>query len=286
MDIDIDPVYGCINQFCCLKIYAKLKNGFNVQEILAFNTLILFIILLLSVRYMRNKIGKFLEEEIIEKFNLLMIIGFTFVIYIICIIIMLLRPPTSSQSKLNDIVTEPILTETSFINKKWISLSEQNKINEEMNQLWNEIINNYFLEYDLDIIFNNTNEYIFEYFEYNISSNNIFIEKKNDIDNIDQIIIDYKIYKNDNDVDVINFKSKNNLINSLNKYFNFNQHYYFQKEIEILITYNAIFSIKKDDEINDYKIDFETIKSDSSKTNINFINDNKIIINNELILLN
>ena len=286
MDIDINPVYGCINQFCCLKIYAKLKNGFNVQEILAFNTLILFIILLLSVRYMRNKIGKFLEEEIIEKFNLLMIIGFTFVIYIICIIIMLSRPPTSSQSKLNDIVTEPILTETSFINKKWISLSEQNKINEEMNQLWNEIINNYFLEYDLDIIFNNTNEYIFEYFEYNISSNNIFIEKKNDIDNIDQIIIDYKIYKNDNDVDVINFKSKNNLINSLNKYFNFNQHYYFQKEIEILITYNAIFSIKKDDEINDYKIDFETIKSDSSKTNINFINDNKIIINNELILLN
>ena len=164
-------------------------------------------------------------------------------------------------------------------------MSEQNKINEEMNTLWNQLINNYFLEYDLDIILNNTNEYIFEYFEYNLSSTNIFIEKKNDIDIIDEIIFDYKIYKNDNGVDVINFKSKNNLINSLNKYFKFNPYYFFQKDNEILISYNAIFSIIND-EINDYKIDFELIKSISSKANVNFINGNKIIINNELILFN
>ena len=282
---DIDPVFGCINQFCCLKIYAKLKNGFNVQEILAFNSLILFIILLVSVRYMRNKIGKFLEEEIIEKFNLLMIIGFTFVVYIICIIIILSRPPTSSQSKLNDIVTEPLLTESSFINKKWISLSEQNIINEEMKQLWNELIDNYFFEYNLEIILNNTNEYIFEYFDYNISSNNILIEKRNDINNIDEIIIDYKVYKSDNGIDIINFKSKNNLINSLNKYFKFNQHYFFQKANDILINLNAIFSIKYD-EINNFINNFEAVKSDSSKDNIYFINWNKLIINNELILLN
>ena len=80
-NLEDSPTYGCIDQSCCLKIYCKLKNGFNIQEILAFDQLFLLIVLYFSSRYMYNNIEKSLEEEIIEKFNLLTMTIFTLTIY-------------------------------------------------------------------------------------------------------------------------------------------------------------------------------------------------------------
>ena len=239
------PVYGCINQYCCLKIYGKLKNGFNIQEILAFNQLFLYIILYFSGRYIKNRIGKLLEEEIIEKFNLLTLVAFNLIIYIICFIIILSRPPTSKQNILNDIETQPIASQYSFLDKNLILLSDKNKLIEQTKNLWNELINNNFMEYTFDIIENN-NDFNFEYFEYNISSNNLLIEKIiRDEDKNNEELIDYKVDKSDdNKTDIINFKSKKLLINSLNKYFKFQQSYIFQPENSLIISCNMIFENK------------------------------------------
>ena len=185
-DIAQYPIYGCIDQYCCLKIYCKLKNGFNFQEILAFNQLFLYILLFLLNKYIKNRIGKYLEEEIMEKLNLLILIGFTLIIYVICFIIIISRPPTSSQNVLNDIEVKPMTQENSFINKNWVALSGQDSLIEESNRLWNELINNYYYEYNLDVIINNNNYFNFEYFEYNISSCYINIEKITNNENIDE----------------------------------------------------------------------------------------------------
>ena len=276
------PVYGCINQYCCLKIYGKLKNGFNIQEILAFNQLFLYIILYFSGRYIKNRIGKLLEEEIIEKFNLLTLVAFNLIIYIICFIIILSRPPTSKQNILNDIETQPIASQYSFLDKNLILLSDKNKLIEQTKNLWNELINNNFMEYTFDIIENN-NDFNFEYFEYNISSNNLLIEKIiRDEDKNNEELIDYKVDKcDDNKTDIINFKSKKLLINSLNKYFKFQQSYIFQPENSLIISCNMIYSTEKDDTY--IKNQISKINEDSSPE---IINDDKIEISNNLILLN
>ena len=280
-DLENIPVYGCINQYCCLKIYCKLKNGFNVQEILAFNQLILLIILYICLRYMHNNIEKSFEEEIMEKFNLLTMSIFTFTIYVICFIIIILRPPTSSQNILNNIEAKPISTENAFINKNWISLSENNKVIEEYNILWNKLINNYFMETDLEIINSFGNEFNFEYFEYNISSNNLYIEKKSDNNNANEILLDYNINNVNGNGKIINFKSKTFLINSLNKYFTFKQYNLFQPENTILITCNIIFTTNIDENYLKNKI------NQISQTSQELSNSQDIIkITNELILLN
>ena len=272
------PVFGCINQYCCLKIYCKLKNGFNVQEILAFNQLILLIILYICVRYMYNHIGKFFEEEIMEKFNLLTMTFFTLTIYIICFIIILSRPPISSQNMLNDIEAKPISTENSFINKNWIASSENNKVIEEYNILWNDLIDNYFMGCNVEIINKFGNEFNFEFFEYNISSNNIYMEKRTDNNKSNEPLFDYKMYKDDNNLNIIIFKSKTFLINSLNKYFAFKQHNLFQPENIVLISCNMIFTLNNDENY---------LKNQISSTNKEVSNSENIIkITNELILLN
>ena len=284
-NLEDSPIYGCIDQNCCLKIYCKLKNGFNIQEILAFNQLFLLIILYFSSRYMYNNIEKSLEEEIIEKFNLLTMTIFTLTIYIICFIIILLRPPTSTQNMLNDIEAEPISIENSFINKNWITLSDNNIVIEEYNKLWNELIDNYFMKYNFDIINDFNNDFNFEYFEYNISSNNIFIQKRQNNNNTNIPIIDYKEYINDENNIIINFKSKSFLINSLNKYFNFEQRNIFQPENIILISCNIIFTYNKDE--NYLKNQISLLNNEaSSDINMNSNSQNKIKITNELILLN
>ena len=78
---------------------------------------------------------------------------------------------------MNDIQLEPKTTENSVVNKNLVSLSEENLLIEETNNLWNELINNYFLEYNFDIIHNHDNDFNFEFFEYNISSYNVYIQK-------------------------------------------------------------------------------------------------------------
>ena len=278
------PVFGCINQYCCLKIYGKLKNGFNVQEILAFNHMFLYIILFIANKYIKNRIKKFLEEEIMEKFNLLTLICFTLIIYIICFIIIVSRPPTSSQNILNDIEIEPKTTENSVVNKNWISLSEENKLIEETNNLWDDLINNYFLEYNYDIIHNNDSEFNFEFFEFNISSYNMQIQKIINNDNLSDALMYYKIINGVNNVDIINFKSKKFVINSLNKYFKFRQKFPFQQENTILISCNIIYSSEKEEEYILNQI--SQIKSSVSNTNdISFFKKN-ITITKDLILHN
>ena len=283
-DIAQYPIYGCIDQYCCLKIYCKLKNGFNFQEILAFNQLFLYILLFLLNKYIKNRIGKYLEEEIMEKLNLLILIGFTLIIYVICFIIIISRPPTSSQNVLNDIEVKPMTQENSFINKNWVALSGQDSLIEESNRLWNELINNYYYEYNLDVIINNNNYFNFEYFEYNISSCYINIEKKTNNENIDEPLIDYQIYKDDNNYpEIKNFKTKKLVLNSLNKYFHFSQKYPFQPDNTINISCNIVYSTeiseKELNQISNLNLAFSNI-------NIKYSADNKIPIYYELILRN
>ncbi len=269
-------IFGCINQYCCLKIYGKLKNGFNVQEILAFSLLFLYIILFISSKYIQKKIDGVLDEEIIEKFNLLILIGFNLAVYIICFIIILSRPSNPKQNILNDIEVEEFKTEDSFINKNWIFLSDKNELFKESNKLFDELIKNKFNKYDLDIIANYSKDiFQFDFFEYNISSYNLSFDILN---NNNDIIFDYeKIYQNDTNMNIINFKSKNLLINSLNTYFNFSQNIPFQPINTIIINSNLIYSLKKD--INDIPHFQNNQKSDITEQN-------KLIITDELILEN
>ena len=79
----------------------------------------------------------------------------------------------------------------------------------------NELINNYFLEYNFDIIHNHDNDFNFEFFEYNISSYNVYIQKINNKDNLSDVLLEYKIFNDVNNVYIINFKAKKFVINSL-----------------------------------------------------------------------
>ena len=268
-------VYGCINQSCCLKVYCKIKTGFNYQEILGFNQLILYIILFISGKYMEYKVDKIIEEEIIEKFNNLITISFTLLIYIICFLIIMFRAPTSNQSIFNDIKGNEIDKDLTIIDKNWLSLTDQNILMTKSNELWDEFSN--FIDLNITIN-NNYNDSIFnfEYYDYYLYSEDVDIIINNEYKN-DSLYYNYvKISTNR-----INFHSGTNIIDYINKYFYFNPYSPFNQNNTIFLSLNLIYSINQDKLDIDEEID--NIKNFTINTNID---EDNITISQDLILFN
>ena len=273
-------IFGCINQSCCLKVYCKLKTGFNFQEILAFNELILYILLFIAGKYMEYKIDIMIEEEIIEKFNNLITISFTILLYVINLAIIIYRAPTSRQSILNDIEGNEIDKELTIINKGWLSVTDQNILIAKSNELWDEF--SYNNSFRLDII-KDYNESIFnlEYYEYNLYSEDVDILINNEYERANDIpYYDYKELSSNK----INFKAKTNIVNYMYNYFNFNPYSPFTQNNTLLISLNATFSINHD------KININTELERITDISDVFINsdiiEDEITITQDLILMN
>ena len=272
-------IFGCINQCCCLKIYCKLKTGFNYQEIIAFNQLILYIILFISSKYMEYKLDNILEEEIIEKFNIFLTSSFTLLIYLICLILIMFRPQTSKQSILNDIKVNGINNELTIINNDLKALLEDTPL--QSNELWDKIIDNNFPSFNLSIIndFNDNNDslFIFEYYDYYLYSNDLEI-KSNNIYRSYMPYYDYNesflsIYTNK-----INFKSKYNIMDSIFKYFRFNSDNSPQKNNSIFISLNLVYTINSSANITENLTKYDNKNYDFDENNLK--------ISKELLLLN
>ena len=273
--------YGCIDQSCCLKVYCKLKTGFNYQEIIAFNQLFLYIILFISGKYMQHKVEVMLEEEIIEKFNMLIIFSFNLLIYIICLVIIMFRPPTSKQSILNDIKGIDINKELTIFNKDWVNIDNQNILNLKVNEGWNELLDLNYNNLNISIINDIKNSsFTFEYYDYYLFSEDAEIKVKNIYDKINPYF-DYNIYFFSNNTTKINFKSKDNIINSLNEYFNFYPYSPFTINNKLFFSMYCIYSINLSEDIIKKKI--ENINKEAINNRINY---NNIKLTKELILLN
>ena len=274
-------IYGCINQSCCMRIYFKLKSGFNYQEIIAIHLIFLYIILFIGGKYMQYKVDKNFDEEIIEKINFLIIFSLTIIIYIICIVIMSFRPKTSSQSILNTIKIDKNYKDQTVINKEWFDLTHEKILKSKSDELYNELIfNNYFTEaYNIINDYNNS-IFNFEYYEYYLTYQYIDIDKNTQYNYDNNYFYDFNIKSFQNGTKLFNFKSKNNIINSVPKYFKFSSNTPFLFKDSILISVNIIYSINMDNiDINKEKesIDFGI---DINK------NVNNITITKDLILLN
>ena len=273
--------YGCINQSCCLKVYCKLKTGFNYQEIIAFNQLILYIILFISGKYMQHKVEIIEEEEIIEKFNLLITFSLTLLVYIICLVLIIFRPPTSKQSILNDIKGNKINKELTIINKDWISLNNLNILPKKSYEYLIDIFdtNNYILNISLinDI---DDESFNFEYYEYYLYSPNFKIEINKEYED-NAPFYDYNEYIFSNNTIKINFKSRDDIINSIYKYFKFYPNNPFNGKNIIFISLYCIYSINLDDDKIKNEIDYINKNFSYKDSNIS-----QIKITKELILLN
>ena len=268
-------IYGCINQSCCLKIYCKLKSGFNYQEIIAIYQLSLYLVLFICGKYMEYKIGKIFEEEIIEKFNFLIISSLTLLIYFICIVLIFLRPKPPRESILNNINVDKNYKDLTVINKDWLDFTDQDTLKTKSNELFNQLININISPYNYNLI-NQYNKSIFkfEYYDYQLESHYIdLIENKYK----DEIFFDFNIDYYQNGTNIIKFKSENNIINSILKYFTFTPRCPYLFNDSLLITMNLIYSIDQ----NKINISNE-INSDITINN----NGNNIIISSDIILLN
>ena len=275
--------YGCINQSCCLKVYCKLKTGFNYQEIIAFNQLILYIILFISGKYMQHKVEISLEEEIMEKFNMLITFSFTILIYIICLVIIMFRPPTSKQSILNDIKGIEINKELTIFNKDWINLDNQNILNLKINEGWNELLDFNYNPLNIAIINDIKNSsFKFEFYDYFLFSEDVEIKAKNLNGKNNPYYYDYNEYAfSNNNTSKINFKSKDNIINSIYEYFNFYPYSPFPINNKLYFSMNCVYSINLAEDI--IKKEKENINKDTIN---NSINSNNIKVTKEIILLN
>ena len=270
-------IYGCINQSCCLKIYCKLKTGFNYQEILAIYQLVLYIILFIGGIYMKYKIDKIFYEEITEKINFLIIFSLTFLIYIICFLIIALRAKGPRESILNDIKVNNNYKQFTVIDKSWFYLTDENNLKAKSDELYEQMVSNNIPHINYNII-NEYNMSIFnlEYYDYYLKSQNLNIYKNSQYNNY----YDFNIETFQNGTNIIRFKSKDNIINLIPKYFKFTPILPFIFKDSILLTMNAIYSIDKN------QIDIiEEINSINSEIQLNnSIND--IRITKDIILLN
>ena len=271
-----DITYGCINQSCCLKVYCKLKSGFNIQEILAIYQLILYIILFIGGKYMEYKIDKIMEEEIIEKINFIIIFSLTFLIYIICFLLILFRSKGPRESILNNIKIKDIYKQETVFDKNWFYLTDGYTLKTKPDKLYEKLINNNipFINYN---IINEYNSSIFnlKYYDYQLIYQNMDIKQNNENNNY----YNFTLNSFQNGTNMIKFKSKENIINLIPKLFKFTPVCPFLFKDSVLLTINAIYSINK------IGIDIaEEIKSIKSDIKIN--NNTNIRISKGLILLN
>ena len=273
-----DLMFGCINQSCCLKIYCKLKTGFNYQEILSIYQLVLYLILFFGGKYILNRIDKIFVEEILEKLNFLILFSLSLLIYLICCVLILFRPKTTTESVLNNIDINKDFKDLTVINKEWISLTNNNILKYESDKLYNELIDNHISSFDYNIIYDYDNIiFNLEYYEYFLLFQ--FTEVKENAQ-YNNYYYDFHLNSFENGTNIVYLKSKTNIINKIPQILQFYPYYPFLFKDIFLLTMNLIYSIDKE------KIDINNELNKINENNNNISYENTIIISKENILLN
>jgi hypothetical protein len=225
---------------------------------------------------MEYKADKIMEEEIIEKINFIIIFSLTFLIYIICFLLILFRSKGPRESILNNIKIKDIYKQETVFDKNWFYLTDGYTLKTKSDKLYEKLINNNipFINYN---IINEYDSSIFnlEYYDYQLIYQNMDIKQNNENNNY----YDFTLNSLQNSTNMIKFKSKENIINLIPKLFKFTPVCPFLFKDSVLLTINAIYSINK------IGIDIaEEIKSIKSDIKIN--NNTNIRISKDLILLN
>ena len=267
-------VFGCINQSCCLQIYFEIKNNFDILLILGISKILFYILLFILSIYIKRKINNVLEEEILEKKNILFIWIITLFIFLIALACIFSLPKSSNQSLLNDIDINEISDSLSIINKDLTTINNNNLYqytNDSFNSIKKDIINNFKYNIIFDYMDKNDYEYELSSFEYIITTSDFDIKiinnKLQEINNYD-----YKFDSFENLTKIIKFESKDNIINNIFDYLYMVPFHPLKNTIELDIEINGIFInnennnvIEKNNKINNYynniNITKETIES-------------------------
>ena len=272
-------VFGCINQSCCLKIYCKLKTGFNYQEILSIYQLVLYLFLFLGGKYIINRIDNILLEEILEKFNFLILFSLTLLIYIICFVLIMFRPKATTESELNNIKISKEYKELTVVNKDWLSLTDINLLKTKSDKLYDELIDNNISSFNTNFIYDyDSNIFNLEYYEYFLTIQ--FTDIKENLQ-YNSYIFDFHLNSFENGTNIAYFKSQNNIIKEIPDILQFYPYYSFFFKDYFLLSMNLIYSVDKE------KIDLiKELNSINKDIKTNISENNNIIISKENILLN
>ena len=283
VDSEHNLKFGCIDQSCCLQTYFNIKIKFNYLEIISFYQIIQVIILVLSGIYMYKNIDteKTLKEEILDKIGNWILICFCILLFGIVSILFSLQKNYPKQSELNEIKNNKVNDNSTLINKKQVIPTEKNKLIETTNEIFQkklkEVINNY--ENNLYFYLNDSDcNFNLLYFDFYLNSDSLNILYKDDLSiNANYFNFTNNTYKNK--TQIINFKSKTNIINNFLKYFDFEIINPIKPVNNLTITIDVIFKKKNFTKEIDEKnkiIEFQ---------NLYGIISNKIIITEENISL-
>ena len=256
--------FGCINQSCCLQIYFDIKNKFDFLLILCIQQIVHFLFIFIVGIYINSKTNSYLDEEISEKKNILIIFILTCFIYVIVLPFLLTLPKESNQSIFNKIKNIAAPEDSSIIQR---DLTQSNKMqlylytNNTFNSVKNDMINNFKYNIIFEYLNEEENNYKLSYYEYILTSSDLdIIGDLSKLENINYI--DYE-KRNIMDSTNIKFKSKINIINNIFDYFNLVPIHPLKNKILFNIEVNAIFIIKNDqnesDEQNNINLKYKNI---------------------------
>ena len=239
--------FGCINQSCCLQIYFDIKNKFDFLLILCIHQIVYFITIFIIGIYINAKTNTYLEEEISEKKNILIIFILTCFIYVIVLPFLMTLPKESNQSIFNKIKNIAVPDDSSIIQRSLTQINQMN-LYQYTNDTFISVKKNVINKFKYNIIFEYLNEgennYKLSLYEYILTSTDLDI-----IEDISKLeTINYKDYEK---IYIMNstkikFKSEINIINDIFDYFNLVPIHPLKNKILFNIKVNAIFMIKDD----------------------------------------
>jgi hypothetical protein len=145
-------IYGCINQSCCLQIYFEIKNKFDLLLIICITKIIFFILLFIISIYIKRKLNNVLVEEISEKKNIFFIWILTLFTFMIVLSSICMIPKTSNQSLLNNIEVNEIEDSLSVIQRDLTTINK-NYLFQYTNDSFNSIKQNNINNFKYNIIF-------------------------------------------------------------------------------------------------------------------------------------
>ena len=270
---------GCIDQSCCLRTYFNIKLKFNYLEMISFYQIVQVIILLTFGIYMYCNMDteNALEEEILDKIGQWILIIFCILVFITVLIMFFFQKSYPKQSELNKIKNNKVNDYLTEIDRNLVVTEEKNKligtIKEVFDKKKKEIINNYDYNVYLDLDDNNSN-FDLLYFDYYLYSDCVNILYKDDLSKN----VNYLNYSNitfSNKTQIVNFKSKNNIVNKLLNYFDYDVINPIKPINNLVITINIFFQ-KKDStkKLEKNKIKKFRILNDVTNNILTITNDN------------
>ena len=265
---------GCIDQSCCLQTYLDIKLKYDYLEIISYYQISLIIILLIFGIYIYKNIGskKALEEEIFDIRGHWIFTCICILLLITVFTIIFTGNTYYRQSELNSIKSEAISDYLTVIDGNLVKPAEKSKLIATTNEIFEkkkkEIINNY--DYDAYLDFDDSNSnFDLLYFDYYLYSDYINILVKEDLSkNNNYLNYTNNTYKNK--TQIINFKSKMNIINKLLNYFDYKLINPIKPINYLMVSISAIFNKKT------YLKEFN-IKNNLKKFRILNDNTNKVI---------